>query len=251
MVRLLLRIASLLLILAPAVSAAAQTPTITCGVAIGYPPYQFTANGLPAGMDVEVLRETARVAGLSVRWQQLPWDDVVGLLRRGRLDCATGMEITPQRQGRLLFTSAYYQRRNMVFLRADRSEIRSTADLVGKIVSGDRDSTVEAWLHEHGLKERIRMPQLASKDESMQQLRNGGVVAAIMPEAVGYHLARQYDVPVRVLNVVGKGAPVAFAIAPGRTELQWQLEIALGRVRASGTLNKLLSPWGVKPVAGK
>lgn len=227
------------------VSARAQSGTeaLTCGAALGFPPYQFQAGGRPVGLDVDVLEAVASEAHLDLHWRQDAWDELVGQLRFADLSCVTGMEMTASRRKGFLFTQPYYSRRVVVFVRADRTDIRDSADLKGRIVSGDRDSAVEGWMAQRGLKSDIRLRQLPSKDVAMQMLRDRGVEAAIMPEGVGLDLAKRYAVPVRMLDVVDQSTPVAIAVSRRAPALRDRLDAALGRLRSSGQLDSVLSRW--------
>ena len=77
---------------------AATAEQYTLGLATGYPPYQFTEGGQPAGLDIEIAGVLAK-EGLNFTMIQDNWDDVVAMLRnRAGMDIVGGMEINAERQ---------------------------------------------------------------------------------------------------------------------------------------------------------
>ena len=76
-------------------SAPAALAGVRCGMAEGYPPFQFVEQGQPTGFDVAVLQLVAQKAGLALQLEAGRWDDIVARGRLGQYDCVAGMEITP------------------------------------------------------------------------------------------------------------------------------------------------------------
>lgn len=231
------------LVLAPAV-VSAEEPPLKCGMARGYPPYQYLdAQGQPAGLDAEVARLVFSRLGATGRMLPGDWDDVVASLRLGRLDFVCGMEINPDREHFFAFTAPYYSRKVVVFVRWDETGFKTVEDLVGKAVAGDRHSFVEHYLKERGLLDAIRIIRTKTKDQSMRLLKDGTVVAVIAPLAVGRLLAHRQGVPVRVIDVGDPGSPVGFAVEKGNDVLLKRLENALEELKREGVLQPVLDRW--------
>jgi polar amino acid transport system substrate-binding protein len=243
LVQILLALCCLGLALAPA-AVSAQEPTVSCGMARGYPPYQFLDDmGEPAGLDADVAR--LLFARIGVEGQLVPgaWDDIVANLRLGRLDCVCGMEINRERMNFFAFTSPYYSRKVVIFVRTEETGIVSVDDLVGKAVAGDRHSFVEQYLKDRGLLGVIRIIKTKSKEQSMRMLKEGRVVAVIAPQAVGRLLAGREEMPVRVIDVGDPGSPVGFAVEKSNTALLKKLEKALEETKRDGSLQRVLARW--------
>lgn len=215
---------------------------LRCGVASGFPPYQFSLDGKPAGFDVDVARAVCARLGLSPRFEQGDWDNVVNLLRFGSLDAIVGMEVNAFRGDLFDFSAPYATRHDAVFVLANSTATREE-DLFGGVVTGDRHSFVELHWQERGIHRNIRVTQTGTKAEAMQSLAEGRSLAAIMPLEVGRHLARERGLEVRVLLEPDPGSDVAIALPKGRPELRQQLNDALEAVRASGELESLARKW--------
>lgn len=225
-------------------SALAGDGAVVCGVADGYPPYQYLdGDGTPQGVDVLVARLVFERMGRKLTIRADAWDDVVASLRLGRLDCVAGMEINDRREVFFDFTTPYYERKVVVFLRADEAGVESVTDLKYQVVAGDRDSFVERSLREQGLHRQIRLVQTRSKEHSFEMLKAGTVVAAIAPLEVGLNLARQVGLDVRILDLGDTGSPVGFAVQKGDTDLLSEVDAALRELIAEGRIREILAPW--------
>ena len=212
-----------------------------CGVAEGYPPYQFTnAQGEPIGFDVDVLRLVFQQAQKNLVIEQMKWDDVMGsLMFTDILDCSGGTEINDERKQYFDFTSPYSTRQIVIFLRADNTAIAKVEDLFDQPVTGDKQSAVELLLKKKGIRNQIRIKATESKEESMRLLKEGFFVAMIAPKEVGFYLAKQLDVNVKILDEVVEESPVGLAVKKGNTELLNLLENALQELMKEGKIQQL------------
>lgn len=236
-------LSSILVVIAVFVNAsfAADKQSYVCGVAEGYPPYQFTnAQGEPIGFDVEVLRMVFQQAKKDVVIEQMKWDDVMGnLIFTDVLDCSGGTEINDERKQYFDFTSPYSTRQIVIFLRADNTTIAKVEDLFDQPVTGDKQSAVELLLKKKGIRNQIRIKATESKEESMRLLKEGFFVAMIAPKEVGFYLAKQLDVNVKILEEVVEESPVGIAVKKGNAELLNLLENALQELIKEGKIQQL------------
>jgi len=228
-----------------AVPGFAEKQSYVCGVAEGYPPYQFkNEQGEPIGFDVDVLRLVFQQAKKDVVIEQMNWDDVMGrLMFAETLDCSGGTEINEERKQYFDFTSPYSTRQIVIFLRADNTTIAKVEDLFDQPVTGDKQSAVELLLKKKGLRNQIRIKATESKEESMRLLKEGFFVAMIAPKEVGLSLAKQLDVNVRILDEVVEESPVGLAVKKGNTELLNLLENALQELIAEGKIQQRYQEW--------
>lgn len=212
-----------------------------CGIAEGFPPYQFKNEAeKAAGFDVESIKLIFQEAKKHVHFCQMNWGDIVGNLAfTNELDCAGGMEICDVRKRYFDFTAPYYNRKTAVFIRADNFRVDKLEDLVGKQIAGDKHSLIEALLEKKGIKSSIRIRQTERKEESMQLLKNGDVTAVIVPKAVGFYLAKQLDFKIRSLEEAEISSPVAIAVKKGNSQLLTILDTAVQKLVDEGKIDKL------------
>ena len=101
------------------------------------------------GFEAEIAETIARELGVRSQVVQTDWDSLVPGLERGNYDMAmNSLEVTPERQKRVLLSRPYYVYTLQLVVRKDEERIRSIADLTGKKVgttSPRRRSTRRPW----------------------------------------------------------------------------------------------------------
>ncbi|UTF49171.1 transporter substrate-binding domain-containing protein [Desulfomicrobium sp. ZS1] len=215
---------------------------MTCGVATGFPPYQFAIDGEPAGFDVDVAKAVCARLDASARFEQGEWDNVVSMLLFGRIDMVVGMEVNTFRHEYFEFSTPYAKRHDVVFVSAN-STVTSVEDLFGLIITGDRHSFVELLWKKEGIHHKIRIMQAKTKEDSMDLLARGETTAAIMPLEVGKYLAKQRGLKIRVLMSPDPGSEVAIALRKGQPELLKRINEALLEMQTDGELSALSRKW--------
>lgn len=213
---------------------------ITCGMATGYPPFQYLENNQPTGFDYDLLKRVLTDSQQQLELVAAHWDDTVNRLRFNSIDCVTGMEVTAPRKKYFDFTVPYYFRYTAVFVRDELPSIEIVQDLFSKKISGDKHSITETIWQEKHIKDHFRLVQTQSKEKAMQMLASGKTDAAIMPKAVGLYLAKKYNVKVKIVHSNYRGTPVAIAVKKGNAKLLNKLNSALKPLIESGEVNTLL-----------
>ena len=235
-----------LIFLVSAGPAMPQEHGMTCGVAAGFPPYQFTRDADAAGFDVEVAKAVCARIGVTIRFEQGNWDNLLNMLRFGKIDMVAGMEINAFRNDYFEFSTPYSTRHNVIFVAAS-STARTIEDLYGNVITGDRHSFVELLWKDLGIHRNFRIMQTTTKAESMDLLATGRTVAAIMPLEVGAFLARERGFDVRVLANPDPGSEVGIALRKGQPELLERINAALRDMEADGELRALKTAWFSRP----
>ncbi len=135
----------LLLFSAPAVAApvAASAPeapvpkVVRYGVLASFPPFQvWPKDGVPGGADIEIVGELARAAGLVL--QPVRYTDYRLLeadLAAGRVQLASSMARSSEREERLLFTPPYAQFQLALLTRAEQPSAALLPDLAGRSIA--------------------------------------------------------------------------------------------------------------------
>jgi len=217
---------------------------VKAGIATGFPPYQFVQDGHPAGLDHDLAEAIAKEAGVTLLWTQGPWDDLTATLRlTADLDILVGMEKSGDRKTLFLLGRTLYTRRNLLFVLEKSSLIRRLEDLSTLPVARDRDAFSDELLADKGLAADIRLVRTETKEAAFAALVDGSVVAAFMPEAVGWTLARQSGVMVRTLDFGDPGTPVGLAFRKGQEALVQKFDKAAERLEKRGDLKILRERW--------
>ena len=108
--------------------------TLRIGTEGTYAPFTFhDASGALVGFDVEIGRKVAEKLGVTPQFLEGKWDGLIAGLDAKRYDVVINqVGITKERQAKFDFSEPYIRSRAVLIIRADRTDIKSFADLKGK-----------------------------------------------------------------------------------------------------------------------
>ncbi len=240
-----MRILSLLLALLWALPVAAQTPELTFGAdAKSNAPYAFAD---PAddtrliGFEKEIIDAVARRMGRTARLVQNDWEALIPGLNRGLYDVVmNGLEITPEHEQAVDFSSPYYTTFEQLAVRAG-DPYRTLGDLWAHKVGTLKSSLAERILR---AARDIGVVGYDEETDAYSDLANGRVDAVLLD----YPIALYYATPNPALRLVGE--PIGrirygIAMRKGDTALRQQVNKALKDVMASGELRRILERWNL------
>ncbi|MCR8914504.1 transporter substrate-binding domain-containing protein [Marinobacter panjinensis] len=96
----------------PAWSAASQT--VSVGIVADSKPYSNMEGRVPAGFSIDVLREVAHNAGLTLEFRAGTWPEIFGAFLRGDIDVIDGISYHEERATNIQFTEPYHIRQTYV-----------------------------------------------------------------------------------------------------------------------------------------
>ena len=131
-----------------AAAAGTEGGTLIVGFDQDFPPMGFLGdNNEYTGFDLELAQEVAKRLGLEYKPQPIAWDAKDMELEAGNIDCIWNGFTMTGREDDYAWTEAYMAN-TQVFVVAKDSGIASQADLAGKVVECQVDSSAEAALKE-------------------------------------------------------------------------------------------------------
>jgi polar amino acid transport system substrate-binding protein len=208
----------------------------------GGEPYVFEDPKQPGrlvGFEVEIAGALARQLGVKAEFVQNDWSTLVATLERGTFDVAlNGLEVTPARAQRVLFTRPYFLFSERITARDGDARVRDLPSLRGLRV-GTLAST-QAWdlLGEVGA---VRVPY-EGVQEPFIDLENGRTDAVLIDDIIAARYGKRPGLAVVADVADGR---YAAGVRPGDRELARALDQALGQLIASGELRAILARWGL------
>ncbi|MBU8898109.1 ABC transporter substrate-binding protein/permease [Corallococcus sp. M34] len=192
------------------------------------------------GFEVELADALARELGVRAAFVQNDWSNLIPSLDRGSFDVAlNGLEVTPARAGRVLFTRPYYVFQQRLMARLGDARITDLASLRGKRVGTLANS--QAW------DLLLRVGAQALPYEGVQEpyidLEEGRLDAVLLDDIIAERYG-QTRPRLRVVGDVGEGH-YAIAVRPGEEDLRAALDAALTRLARSGELRAIFQRWHV------
>lgn len=224
--------------------------TLIVGFDQDFPPMGFMGDdGEYTGFDLELAQEAAKRLGLEYKPQPIAWDAKDMELESGNIGCIwNGFTMTGREDG---YTwSEPYMENSQVFVVAGDSGIKSQADLAGKVVECQVDSSAEAALKEVPDLTATFAQLLTTADynTAFMDLEQGAVDAIAMDVVVAGYQISQRNADFVILEDSLAAEEYAIGFKKGNTELKDKVQGALEEMAADGTLKTISEKWFGKDI---
>ena len=232
------------------VYADADSKTLTVGFDAEYPPFGYMdESGEYVGFDLDVAQKVCDNLGWELVKKPINWDSKDMELNSGNIDCIwNGFTMTGQEDG---YTwSEPYMENSQVFVVAGDSGIKSQADLAGKVVECQVDSSAEAALKEVPDLTATFAQLLTTADynTAFMDLEQGAVDAIAMDVVVAGYQISQRNADFVILEDSLAAEEYAIGFKKGNTELKDKVQGALEEMAADGTLKTISEKWFGKDI---
>ena len=219
--------------------------TLIVGFDQEVPPMGFMAeDGSYVGFDLDLAQEAASRLGLEYQAQPIAWDSKDMELESGNIDCIwNGLTITG-REDDYEWTEPYMDNAQVFVVNGD-SGIETLADLAGKVVECQADSSALAALNEDAELTATFAQLLTTADynSALMDLEQGAVDAVAMDVIVARYQIQQRDANFVVLDETLSSEAYAVGFKKGNTELRDQVQGALEEMAADGTMAEISEKW--------
>ncbi len=223
---------------------------LTVGFDQDFPPMGFVGDdGEFTGFDIELAQEAAKRLGMECKLQPIAWDSKDMELTSGTIDCIWNGFTIQGREDAYEWTEPYMDNSQVFVVRKDDG-IASSADLAGKVVEVQADSSAEAALKDK--------PELTGTFASVQttpdyntafmDLESGAVDAIAMDVIVAGYQIQQRNADFVILDDAIASEQYGVGFAKGNTELRDQIQGALEEMAEDGTLKSISEKWFGKDV---
>ena len=221
-----------------------QGGTFIVGFDQDFPPMGFIGDdGEFTGFDLELAQVASRL-GREFVPQPIAWDSKDMELESGNIDCIWNGFTMTGREDDYTWTEPYMEN-TQVFVVAADSGIESQADLAGKVVECQVDSSAEAALQ--------AVPDLtatfaqllttADYNTAFMDLEQGAVDAIAMDVIVAGYQIQQRNADFVILEDTLSAEEYGVGFKKGNTELRDQVQAALEEMAADGTLTEISEKW--------
>lgn len=228
-----------------AAAAEAAGGTLIVGFDQDFPPMGFVGdNGEFTGFDLDLAKEVASRLGLEYKAQPIAWDSKDMELESGNIDCIWNGFTMTGREDDYTWTTPYMANKQ-VFVVANDSDINSQADLAGKVVEVQADSSAEAALRENQDLANTFGQLLTTPDynTAFMDLEQGAVDAVAMDTIVAAYQIKQRNADFKILDDALSEEEYGVGFKKGNTELRDKVQATLEEMAADGTLAKISDEW--------
>ncbi len=224
--------------------------TLIVGFDQDFPPMGFVGDdGEYTGFDLELAQEVAKRLGLEYKAQPIAWDSKDMELESGNIDCIWNGFTMTGREDDYTWTEPYMANQQ-VFVVANDSDINSQADLAGKIVEVQADSSAEAALKEAPELTATFKELLTTADynTAFMDLEQGAVDAIAMDVIVAGYQIQQRNADFKILDDSLSEEEYGVGFKKGNTELRDKVQSTLEEMAEDGTLQEVSKKWFSKDV---
>ena len=225
--------------------------TFTVGFDAEFPPYGYQDdNGEYVGFDLDLAAEVCKRNGWELIKKPIDWDSKDLELGSGTIDCIWNGFTINGREDAYTWTEAYVDN-SQVFVVAADSGIKTKADLEGKTVAVQADSSALAALtDEEDNDENLALAdtfaeliEVPDYNTAFMNLEAGAVDAIAMDIGVAnYQLSSRGDKYV-ILDEVLSAEEYGVGFKLGNTELRDTVQKTLNEMAEDGTFMKIAEKW--------
>ena len=223
--------------------------TLIVGFDAEFPPYGYQDdNGEYVGFDLDLAAEVCERNGWELVKQPINWDSKDMELDAETIDCIWNGFTMTGREDQYTWTCAYIDN-SQVFVVKSGSGIASQADLEGKNVGVQADSSALAALEDSAADLAATfasLTQYGDYNTGFMELESGVIDALAMDIGVAQYQidARGNDFVMLEEKLATEQYAVGFKL--GNTELRDKLEKTLLEMAEDGTVLKIAKEWGLE-----
>ncbi len=214
--------------------------TIVVGTSADYPPFEYIdENNEFAGFDIELMEEIARRLDLTIEWQDIGFDGLIGSLQTGKIDAIiAAMSATPERQEQVDFTRPYYIGKDAALI-ASGSDlvINSKDDLIGLRLGVQTGTIQDGWATEN--LDAANIARYERAEQAVADLRAGRIDAVAMDFFAATAFLAQGGVDL-ALETNFADEHMSIAVRNGATELSEQLDAVIAELQDEGFIDNLV-----------
>ena len=236
-------------------TAAAEAPAATdedtefvVGFDAEYPPYGYLdeATGDYTGFDLELAEELCKRRGWTLKKQPINWDNKDAEIDSGTIDCIwNGMTYTG-REAAYTWSKPYVNNSIVIAVLAE-SDIQTPADLAGKVVIVQSDSSAETALKSEELAALTGtfadLQRNASYNTCFTDMKSGAVDAVAVDIGVARYQMRNNPDAFRILEEPISTEQYAIAFKLGNEALRDKVQETYDEMLADGTVMKIAEKY--------
>ncbi len=224
---------------------ATAAQTIRFATEASYPPFEsIDANNKIVGFDVDLANALCKEIDATCTFTNQAFDSLIPSLKFRRFDAVmAGMDITPEREKQVLFTTPYYD--NSALFVGQQGKYTSIDQLKGKKVGVQNGTTHQKFIMDKH--PEVTTVPYDSYQNAKLDLQNGRIDGVFGDTAVVNEWLKtnpQLGVATdKVTDPQYFGTGLGIAVRPDNKALLEKLNSALAAIKADGTYQKISDQW--------
>ncbi len=207
-----------------------------------YPPFESIGDdGKPEGFDVDIANELAKRLGLELEIISTAWDGIIPGLKADKYDIImSAMTITDERLEEIDFSDPYIDSNQSIAVKKGNTEIKGEADLAGKVVGVQVDTTGQFTAEKiPGIKEIRKYDTIIL---AFQELELGRIDAILNDYPVNAYMSKMRG-QTEVVATIKTDEQYGIGIRKGNDQLKKAIDKALAEMKKDGSYDKIFEKW--------
>ena len=212
-----------------------------------FPPYGFRdEDGNLVGFDLDLAKEVAKRRGWGIELKPIDWDAKDAELNSGTINCIWNGFTINGREELYTWTEPYVDNSQVVLVK-NSNGIKALADLAGRVVEAQADSSGLAAINdeEHaelkaGLKKVVEVPNF---NQAFMELEAGVCDAVVVDEGVALSFIKDHAADFSILEETLKSEQYGVGFKLGNEELRDQVQETLNEMIEDGTFKTISEKW--------
>ena len=216
--------------------------TLVIGADATYPPMEFQDDkGTLVGYDIDLGNQIANELGGKAVFRNIAWDDVFQALEQKKVDIImSSVTITEERKKQYLFSAPYINAGQVILTKKTVTTILSPADLKGKKVGVQKETTSETEAKKYADEKMIT--SYADYTAAAKDLVSGKIDAVIIDLTAGKGIVDKYP----TLKITGDPFTNEYygvVLRKGDVALQTRINQAISSLHERGVLDNIKQKW--------
>jgi ABC-type amino acid transport substrate-binding protein len=229
-----------------ATPAAGKTQPLRVGVTPNSPPLVFRQGDAIAGVEADLAQKLGQELKRPVTLVALTWEEQIPALLDNRIDIImSGMSVTPARQVRIRFAEPYLKSGLVAAFRAEDARIYTSKDAILNslsVVGAPAGTTGDAFV-KRNFAEGTRKVVLAEARDAAEELKRRYIDIFIHDAPFILWMVSENETVFSALWETFDREDIAWGIRKGEDDFAAQVDQAVRKWKADGTLDAVLAKW--------
>ncbi|EPR10421.1 amino acid ABC transporter substrate-binding protein [Ruminiclostridium papyrosolvens] len=225
---------------------------LVLGLDENFPPMGFRdEDNNIVGYDIDLAKEVASRLGVKLTIQPINWESKDQELNTGNIDCIwNGFSINEERKQNILFSDPYMKNNQVVVVMAD-SKYNTLADLKGKSVSLQAQSSAADALDKNtDFKSSLKdVVELKDNTLCLMDLKTGNTDGVVMDEVVARYQIKMNSEKYRILDESLAAEEYGVGFRKGDVQLMTKVNDTLKAMAKDGKITEISNKWFGKDIS--
>lgn len=220
-----------------------QEGKLIWGTNAAFEPYEYMEGDQVVGIDAEIADAIAAKLGLEAQVENMDFDAIIPAVTSGKVDIGiAGMTVNEERLKNVSFSEPYVEAGQAIIVK-EGSDIKSAADLNGKVVGVQRGTTGDEYVSDEANGVAVSsVERYANGPDAAQSLLAGKIDAVVIDNEPAKKIVENATGLVKLEENL-TSEQYAIAVPKDKAELLDAINGALKEMQESGELQAILDKY--------